>query len=40
MAKSTYKRILLKVSGEALSGDQSFGINPEFLAKEIGRAHV
>lgn len=33
MAKSAYKRILLKVSGEALSGDQSFGINPEFLAK-------
>ncbi len=33
MAKSTYKRILLKVSGEALSGDQSFGINPEFLGK-------
>jgi uridylate kinase len=27
-----YKRILLKVSGEALSGDQSFGIQPEFLA--------
>jgi uridylate kinase len=33
MAKSAYKRILLKVSGEALSGDQSFGINPAFLAK-------
>ena len=29
---SAYKRILLKVSGEALSGDQSFGIKPEFLA--------
>ena len=26
-----YKRILLKVSGEALSGDQTFGIQPEFL---------
>lgn len=26
-----YKRILLKVSGEALSGDQQFGIQPEFL---------
>jgi len=33
MAQSAYKRILLKVSGEALSGDQSFGIQPEFLAK-------
>jgi len=33
MATSEYKRILLKVSGEALSGDQSFGIQPEFLAK-------
>ncbi|WDR05905.1 UMP kinase [Devosia rhodophyticola] len=26
-----YKRILLKVSGEVLAGDQSFGIEPEFL---------
>jgi uridylate kinase len=33
MARSAYKRILLKVSGEALSGDQSFGIKPEFLDK-------
>jgi len=46
MAKSTYKRILLKVSGEALSGDQSFGINPEFLGKvaeqigEVTRAGI
>ncbi len=31
MAKSAYKRILLKVSGEVLAGDQSFGIEPEFL---------
>jgi len=28
---SAYKRILLKVSGEALAGDQSFGIEPQFL---------
>lgn len=28
---SAYKRILLKVSGEALAGDQSFGIETEFL---------
>jgi len=33
-----YKRILLKLSGEALMGDQEFGINPEmlkFVAEEI-----
>ncbi len=35
-----YKRILLKLSGEALTGDQSFGIDPKVLdrmALEIGR---
>jgi uridylate kinase len=31
MTKSGYKRILLKVSGEVLAGDQSFGIEPKFL---------
>lgn len=31
MTKSAYKRILLKVSGEVLAGDQSFGIEPQFL---------
>lgn len=31
MAKSDYKRILLKVSGEALAGDQSYGIEPAFI---------
>ncbi|WP_108459448.1 UMP kinase [Devosia naphthalenivorans] len=31
-----YKRILLKVSGEALAGDNSFGIEPQFL-QEIAR---
>lgn len=31
MAKAAYKRILLKVSGEVLAGDQSFGIEPKFL---------
>lgn len=31
MIKSGYKRILLKVSGEVLAGDQSFGIEPAFL---------
>ena len=32
MAKLPYKRILLKVSGEVLAGDQSFGIEPKFLS--------
>ncbi|HEY8595735.1 MAG TPA: UMP kinase [Devosiaceae bacterium] len=31
MATHKYRRILLKVSGEALTGDQSFGIEPAFL---------
>ncbi|RUT32722.1 UMP kinase [Arsenicitalea aurantiaca] len=31
MASPAYKRILLKVSGEVLAGDQSFGIEPKFL---------
>lgn len=41
MAKSAYKRILLKVSGEVLAGDQSFGIEPQFLkamANQIAEA--
>lgn len=41
MAKSAFKRILLKVSGEVLAGDQSFGIEPEFLnamAEQIATA--
>lgn len=29
--KPAYKRILLKLSGEGLMGDQPFGINPEML---------
>ncbi len=31
MSTPGYKRILLKVSGEVLAGDQSFGIEPKFL---------
>jgi uridylate kinase len=33
-----YKRILLKISGEAMMGDQSYGVDPatvDFIAKEI-----
>lgn len=36
-----YRRVLLKISGEALMGDQSFGINPEVIetiAEEIYKA--
>ncbi len=38
--KPNYKRILLKLSGEALMGDESFGINPKVLSRialEIGQ---
>ena len=41
MAELKYKRVLLKLSGEALVGDQSYGIDPERLrvvAREV--AHV
>jgi uridylate kinase len=31
VTQPSYKRILLKVSGEVLAGDQSFGIETEFL---------
>ena len=37
-----YKRILLKISGEALLGNQEFGIAPEpvkMIANEIKKAH-
>lgn len=37
-----YKRILLKISGEALLGDQEFGIDPkpvDMIAHEIKKAH-
>ena len=41
MPHSTYKRVLLKLSGEVLMGDQHFGIDPSFvseLAKEVKAA--
>jgi len=37
-----FKRILLKISGEALMGDQGFGISPEmiqYVAEEIRSVH-
>ena len=33
MVKPIYKRVLLKISGEALAGDQKTGINPEVIGK-------
>ncbi|MEJ2642240.1 MAG: UMP kinase, partial [Desulfosarcinaceae bacterium] len=36
MTTTRYKRILLKLSGEALMGDQGFGISPEVLAYVAG----
>ena len=38
-----YRRILLKISGEALAGDLGYGINPEvvqFIAGEIREIHA
>jgi uridylate kinase len=40
--KPKYKRILLKLSGEAMKGKREYGIDPEFisyLASEISEAH-
>ncbi|MGN1049997.1 MAG: UMP kinase [Selenomonadaceae bacterium] len=37
-----YKRVVLKLSGESLAGDQKFGINPEVVEKiaiQIKRVH-
>jgi uridylate kinase len=31
--KSAYRRILLKLSGEALMGDEGFGIDPKVLER-------
>lgn len=42
MAKAKYKRILLKLSGEALAGKQGQGIstaNIKQFAKDVGQAH-
>ena len=42
MAKSIYKRALLKLSGEALKGDSAYGIDPDsigYVAKQMEIAH-
>ena len=41
-AAPSYKRVMLKISGEALMGDQGFGLNPptvERVAAEVKRVH-
>jgi len=40
--KTTYKRVMLKISGEALMGSQSFGLHPptvERIAAEVESVH-
>jgi len=42
-AEAKYKRILLKLSGEALAGEQGYGIEPavlERITEEVGRVHA
>ena len=42
MKEPIYRRVLLKLSGEILSGDKGFGIDPgkaNFLAKEVKSIH-
>ncbi len=40
--KSVYRRVLLKISGEALMGDQGYGLHPptvQRVAEEVKRVH-
>lgn len=37
--RATYKRILLKVSGEALMGDREYGLDPRMLQRYAGEIH-
>ncbi|CUH77165.1 UMP kinase [Tropicibacter naphthalenivorans] len=42
MADTTYKRVMLKISGEALMGDQGFGLHPptvQRIAQEVKSVH-
>lgn len=42
MGAAKYKRVVLKLSGESLAGDQGFGINPvvvEAIAQQIKKVH-
>ena len=42
MVEPKYKRVVLKLSGEALAGENGFGISPKIMkdiAKEIKEVH-
>lgn len=42
MAKSIYKRVILKISGEAIAGEKGYGIDPatiKTIAEEIKEVH-
>ena len=42
LPKPTYKRVMLKISGEALMGDQGFGLHPptvQRIANEVKSVH-
>ena len=36
MTTPAYQRILLKLSGEALMGDDAYGINPDVVSRIVG----
>ncbi len=41
MSKPAFSRVILKLSGEALTGDQEYGIDPKFIsfiAREIKKS--
>ncbi|MEO0634952.1 MAG: UMP kinase, partial [Pseudomonadota bacterium] len=41
-ADTTYRRVMLKISGEALMGDQGFGLHPptvDRIAHEVKSVH-
>ena len=39
-ADKVYKRILLKLSGEALTGQEAFGIDPKVLDQLLSLIHI
>ena len=42
VAKPAYQRVMLKISGEALMGDQGFGLHPptvQRIAEEVKSVH-
>ena len=40
MPTAKYKRILLKLSGEALMGKDAFGVNPEIVTKIVKEIEI